>query len=888
MKINSSINLSRFSASFALLAGLGLLQPVCGQDLLFQESFETEGEGIRYVTENGSDDGENDFFGRRQVGSVGTYTVGGDIDGTWFWGAQDLDGEGVASDVLEADEGRVTWTNPISISGYGNLVLSAVVAQRQNEVEFDNALMFQLKIDDGDWFTIGGFRGTYTNSPGRYFEGGARTFPPNTNPRLTRTFKEYSWNIFTSGSSLQLRFFVNANGSTENYNLDNIRITGVSGLPTLGASASASTVTESADKVTVTFNLSTPAPAGGLQVTAGDSDRDDTELVIPETITIPGGASLHAVELDVINDNQFDSDEEVVIYFSADGYMREDLAITVTNEQDQPNVVITEIFAAPITDDLTTDSNADGIPIAAQDEMIEVVNFESYPVDISNWSMNDDLGPRHIFPEGTVLAPSQAVVIFGGGNPSGVFGGSIVLTASTGNNAASDDGDNISLVAGQAVIDTFSYTGELGETNRSMVLADDATGPIVDIQTIVGEDGPIFTPGLRTDGTPWQSFANQVSLNIQESELAEDSAPITATLSLQNPGSAEITIAVDGQDADEVIIEPSTLTVAESGATFTITPVNDGLLDGDRELIISARGEEIFPDLHLLTITDTTEDIYDIVINEALMSIFGTGADPNGNGLIEEPVEDQYIELVNASDDYINLANWQLEAFAEENRTGAELVHIFPQPTILPPDGAILVFGGGDPQAMAASGEFGDALIQVANQGGNGVNLPDYEEGIITLLTPFGYVEDTIFYDNDIADQSMSVTRSPDLEGAFESLHFDVSTAFELFSPGRKVDGTAFSGSGTPTPAGLAYFNRGSFLLDGRNMYDSRFGWLDVADWPAVYSYSGGSWWYAYAESGNGYEMYLYHFDLGTWIFTSYIFYPWYYDYNTDQWVSPN
>ena len=100
-------------------------------------------------------------------------------------------------------------------------------AQGVNEFEFDNPLYIMVKIDDGEFETIGGFRGTFTNSPGRYFQGDLSTLPDhNVERRLTSVFDDFSWEIPGSGSTMQIRIRMNCNGGNEEYAMDNIKVTG--------------------------------------------------------------------------------------------------------------------------------------------------------------------------------------------------------------------------------------------------------------------------------------------------------------------------------------------------------------------------------------------------------------------------------------------------------------------------------------------------------------------------------------------------------------------------------------------------------------------------------------------------------------------------------------
>jgi hypothetical protein len=1104
------------------LAGFLFGTTLGAQSILLQESFESDGEDSRYAVLNGSDDGGSDYFARREVGSANTYGLsGGDLDGNWFWGIQDIDGEGQALEDLASDEARLTF-NEISIDGYANLTLTIAFAQAANEVEFDNAVMLEYRVDGGEWITVGGFRGIHTNSAARYFEGDASTYPEPGAERLNRNFRDFSWNIFASGQTLQLRIYANANGSNEGYYFDNIRLTADAGLPSLGVSTSAETVSETAGAggFQLDFALTEAAAAGGLEVSIRTSDTDSSELDLPDSFVIPEGTSAFSLPVDVIDDGQFDGDELVFMYISAPGYARELRTVTVTNTHSKPDLLMTEVYASPTDDDITTDSNGDGIANDSHDEYVEIVNLDTVAVDISGWIITDDLGPRHFVPENTVLQPNQAYVVFGGGDPTGLFGGAVVHTASTGNIAPSDR-DTMTLLSGTGIVTSLTFDADIGDLDYSVVYASetDPSSGVVSLFETTGEAGPKFTPGLRKDGSPWTEFENRVILEGIADTLAETDAPVMATARLESAGEAVITIretgenrgqvqilpavadglvaywdfddnlaatmggssfdlmapagadvsgsgrfggavefdrgreqylftdgqvytegesltyaawywldpAIEGSDryfimetpngdhpislglreddgadvaqvytydaesddkpnftldngtslggeagqwnhiavtydvqtgamtaylngevagslvnagrlasspglvigghrdltgrnfdglidevavwsralsADEIAMlqtasvlpeghESSTgleITVTPAGTPFILMPINDGVLDGDREVRVFADGVGVFPDAKRIEVPDSQADIYEVVINEALSSVVGTAGDPNNNGIVEEPLDDLFVELVNASDDWVNLGDWSVDAYADNNLSGAEQIHLFPNPTWVPPMGAVVLFGGGDADAMAASGFYGNAIIQIANRGGNGVNLHDYEGNEIMIRTPYGHIEDYIFFDSDISDQSQSVTRNPDLEPVpiedtsweeIGTLHFDVSTAFELYSPGRDLAGQPFPGSGSMPPEVPTFFREASIYMADGAVLDPSMGWLSTEDWPFVYVYELGRWFYALAGS----PIFMWDFTDGDWVYIFHPYYPWYYSYGENAWL---
>ncbi|UWX53943.1 lamin tail domain-containing protein [Maribacter litopenaei] len=167
-----------------------------------------------------------------------------------------------------------------------------------------------------------------------------------------------------------------------------------------------------------------------------------------------------------------------------------------------PAIVINEILADPPVD-LSGDANGDGTRDASQDEFIEIVNLEDTDIDISGWTISDAVGIRHTFPANTILASNCGAVIFGGGTPTGQFGGMAVQTASSGFLGLNNGGDTVILSDDEAtVIATYTYGSE-GGNDQSLTLVPDGTGtePLVPHSTATGSGGTPFSPGTRVDGT---------------------------------------------------------------------------------------------------------------------------------------------------------------------------------------------------------------------------------------------------------------------------------------------------------------------------------------------------------------------------------------------------
>ncbi|MEM9325719.1 MAG: fibronectin type III domain-containing protein [Bacteroidota bacterium] len=164
-------------------------------------------------------------------------------------------------------------------------------------------------------------------------------------------------------------------------------------------------------------------------------------------------------------------------------------------------IVLNEFLATPATDLASGDANGDGVVDTNQDEFIEVVNVSGKGLDISNWIIADGISVRHVIPENTILDSAAALVVFGGGNPDGVFGNSTVHTASTGSLSLDDSGDQITMIDPAGGMHISHLYGEEANTGQSLTRDPDLTGAFLPHQFASGPEGGKFSPGTRSDGT---------------------------------------------------------------------------------------------------------------------------------------------------------------------------------------------------------------------------------------------------------------------------------------------------------------------------------------------------------------------------------------------------
>jgi len=150
---------------------------------------------------------------------------------------------------------------------------------------------------------------------------------------------------------------------------------------------------------------------------------------------------------------------------------------------------ITEIYADP-----AVDANNDGVISSTGDEFVELYNGRDSLLDLSGWSLADATRTRHIFPQGSLLAAGETLIVFGGGSPSLSQG--TWQTASTGTLSLNNSGDSVFLYdAGGALIEQVDY-GSIAGFDESIVRSPETTGELwVKHSSLSGAAGRVQSAG---------------------------------------------------------------------------------------------------------------------------------------------------------------------------------------------------------------------------------------------------------------------------------------------------------------------------------------------------------------------------------------------------------
>ena len=163
-------------------------------------------------------------------------------------------------------------------------------------------------------------------------------------------------------------------------------------------------------------------------------------------------------------------------------------------------LIINEVNYDP-ADGLAGDANGDGVRDPNGDEFVEIYN-DSLPFDISGFTLSDASQVRHTFPAGTIVPSRGVIVVFGGGTPTGSFGGAIVQTATSGSLNMTNTGDVLTLrdASGNTIV-AFDVTPLSDNPNEAYTRDPDITGAFIQHSAVPAANGALFSPGTRVNGS---------------------------------------------------------------------------------------------------------------------------------------------------------------------------------------------------------------------------------------------------------------------------------------------------------------------------------------------------------------------------------------------------
>ena len=255
----------------------------------------------------------------------------------------------------------------------------------------------------------------------------------------------------------------------------------------------------------VLFGGGTPPPGMNALIANGLFLNNRGDRII---VRAPGGATL----ADMSYGNEGSDDQSLTRAVDGDGEAAFVKHRTVSSAPASPgtradgtpfdvepptpaSLVINEVLADPAPG---FDANRDGVASTSADEFIEIVNVGGEPIDLSGATLADAVSVRAIVPDGVVLEPGGALVLFGGGSPDPADFPGVQVAAGGSSLFLNNSGDTIVLsAAGGGVLAALSF-GLVSDQSLVRQTELDGTSALVP-HTEVSDQ--LASPGTRADGS---------------------------------------------------------------------------------------------------------------------------------------------------------------------------------------------------------------------------------------------------------------------------------------------------------------------------------------------------------------------------------------------------
>lgn len=279
-----------------------------------------------------------------------------------------------------------------------------------------------------------------------------------------------------------------------------------------------------------------------LSLTFSGTATNGVDYTVSATeILIPSGKTSGIIRISALQDDLMEGDETIVVTFSnpTNAILADANPLTLILSDDDVDtdndgitdalddcpldsgsvdnngcppgfgLIFNEILYDPSNVGLDGDANGDGIYSQTEDEFIEIFNNTSLPQNFGGFTLSDLVIAgntstiRFTFPAGTIIPPKKSVVVFGGGTPTGTFGGATVLKCTTTNGLSlGNSGEKILFKDPSGnVLQTFDSDALSDNPNESYTRNPDITGNFM--QHNSATPGKLFSPGTKINGSPF-------------------------------------------------------------------------------------------------------------------------------------------------------------------------------------------------------------------------------------------------------------------------------------------------------------------------------------------------------------------------------------------------
>ena len=313
-------------------------------DDIWTLNFESAGGYSTSITE--FTDGYYDFFIRTDGSNIGSGFEVTNIQGSWYFAAEDIDGEGATLPVtLTIDD--------INISGYTGLSFYVFLAEddaTDGNEDWDAADYVHIDYDIDN-------SGSFTNLIWVEAEDGTNTVPKidtdfdglGDGTEITSTFTEFNVNISSTGSLIDLKVTFNLDSGDEDIAIDVLRITGT---PTGGVADPTSFTATTSSVSQIDLSWTQNGSSDDVMVAWNSSDTfgtpiDGTSYSANDPIT-GGGTVLYNGSSTSYNHTSLSSNTQ---YFykawSVDGSVNYSSGVTAnaTTYKDEPTNHVTDFTA---------------------------------------------------------------------------------------------------------------------------------------------------------------------------------------------------------------------------------------------------------------------------------------------------------------------------------------------------------------------------------------------------------------------------------------------------------------------------------------------------------------------------------------------------------------
>lgn len=261
----------------------------------------------------------------------------------------------------------------------------------------------------------------------------------------------------------------------------------------------------------------------------------------------------------------------------------------LVNGQD---LIINEVLYDPPSG-IEGDANGDGVRDANEDEFLELVNTSTSDMDLSGYTIWDSKAmeidtARHIVPAGTIIPAGHAYIVFGGGTPTGSFGGATVDVASSGDLNMTNSGDSI------VVIDAMGDTAIIldiepwsNNPDESYTRNPDITGDYEQINGIDTTQTILFSPGYHVDNvTPFDGTNSVNTVVVESLEIFPNPASDMIVVENLEKSSILTIYAISGQIIRQETLSSTTIDVSNLNKGLYIVRVDSGKVTRQSKLII--------------------------------------------------------------------------------------------------------------------------------------------------------------------------------------------------------------------------------------------------------------------------------------------------------------